>query len=115
MRRIDVAGNTKTRDEVVRRELRQLEGAYYDASKIQLSRRRIDRTNYFGEVTVETVPVEGSADQVDVVYTVKEKATGALMLGVGSSIERIALSASITQSNVFGTGSTSLRTSTAGR
>ena len=105
VRRIDVAGNTKTRDEVVRRELRQLEGAYYDASKIQLSRRRIDRTNYFGEVTVETVPVEGSPDQVDVVYTVKEKATGALMLGVGfSSIERIALSASITQSNVFGTG-----------
>src|SRR5687767_3262153 len=103
--RIDVAGNTRTRDEVIRRELRQFEGAYYDASKIQLSRRRIDRTNYFGEVTVETVPVEGSADQVDVVYTVKEKATGALMLGVGfSSIERIALSASITQSNVFGTG-----------
>src|SRR5687767_3185293 len=105
VRRIDVAGNTKTRDEVVRREMRQLEGAYYDASKIQLSRRRIDRTNYFSEVTVETLPVEGSADQVDVVYTVKEKATGALMLGVGfSSIERIALSASITQSNVFGSG-----------
>ena len=60
VRRIDVAGNTKTRDEVVRREMRQLEGAYYDASKIQLSRRRIDRTNYFSEVTVETVPVEGS-------------------------------------------------------
>src|SRR5688572_11513290 len=105
VRRIDVAGNSKTRDEVVRRELRQLEGAYYDASKIQLSRRRIDRTNYFSEVTVETLPVEGSPDQVDVVYSVKEKATGALMLGVGfSSIERIALSASITQSNVFGTG-----------
>jgi outer membrane protein insertion porin family len=105
VRRIDVAGNSKTRDEVVRRELRQLEGAYYDASKIQLSRRRIDRTNYFSEVTVETLPVEGSPDQVDVVYSVKEKATGALMLGVGfSSIERIALSASITQSNVFGSG-----------
>ena len=105
VRRIDVAGNTKTRDEVVRRELRQLEGAYYDASKIQLSRRRIDRTNFFSEVTVETLPVEGSPDQVDVVYSVKEKATGALLLGVGfSSIERIALSASVTQSNVFGTG-----------
>ncbi len=105
VRRIDVAGNTKTRDEVVRRELRQLEGSYYDASKIQLSRRRIDRTNYFAEVTVETLPVEGSPDQVDVVYTVKEKATGALLLGVGfSSLERIALSASITQSNVFGSG-----------
>jgi outer membrane protein insertion porin family len=105
VRRIDVAGNTKTRDEVVRREMRQLEGAYYDASKIQLSRRRIDRTNYFGEVTVETLPVEGNPDQVDVVYTVKEKATGALLLGVGfSSVEKIALSASITQSNAFGSG-----------
>jgi outer membrane protein insertion porin family len=105
VRRIDVAGNTKTRDEVVRREMRQLEGAYYDASKIQLSRRRIDRTNYFAEVTVDTQPVEGSPDQVDVTYTVKEKATGALLVGVGfSSVEEIALSASITQSNVFGTG-----------
>ena len=54
VRRINVAGNTKTRDEVVRREMRQLEGAYYDASKIQLSRRRIDRTQYFNDVTVET-------------------------------------------------------------
>ena len=105
VRRIDIAGNAKTRDEVVRREMRQLEGAYYDASKIQLSRRRIDRTSFFAEVTVETVPVEGNADQVDVVYTVKEKPTGALLLGVGfSSVERIALSASITQANVFGTG-----------
>jgi outer membrane protein insertion porin family len=105
VRRIDVAGNSKTRDEVVRREMRQLEGAYYDASKIQLSRRRIDRTNFFSEVTVETVPVEGSPDQVDVVYSVKEKPTGSLLLGVGfSSVERIALSASVTQANAFGTG-----------
>ncbi len=105
VRRIDVAGNSKTRDEVVRREMRQLEGAYYDASKIQLSRRRVDRTNYFSEVTVETLPVEGSPDQVDVVYSVKEKATGSFLLGVGfSSVERIALSASVTQANAFGTG-----------
>jgi outer membrane protein insertion porin family len=105
VRRIDVAGNNKTRDEVIRREMRQLEGAYYDASKIQLSRRRIDRTQFFGEVSVETLPVEGSPDQVDVVYTVKEKPTGALLLGVGfSSVEKIALSASVTQSNVFGSG-----------
>jgi outer membrane protein insertion porin family len=105
VRRIDVAGNTKTRDEVVRREMRQLEGAYYDASKIQLSRRRIDRTNYFSEVTVETLPVEGNPDQIDVVYTVKEKATGALLFGIGfSSVENVAISASITQSNAFGTG-----------
>ncbi|HET7364643.1 MAG TPA: outer membrane protein assembly factor BamA [Burkholderiales bacterium] len=105
VRRIDVSGNSKTRDEVVRREMRQLEGAYYDASKIQLSRRRIDRTQYFSEVNVETVPVEGNPDQVDVVYTVKERPTGALLFGIGfSSVEKLALSASLTQSNIFGTG-----------
>jgi len=105
VRRIDVAGNAKTRDEVIRREMRQLEGAYYDASKIQLSRRRIDRTQYFSEVNVETVPVEGSPDQVDVVYTVKERPTGALLFGIGfSSVEKFAISTSLTQSNVFGTG-----------
>jgi outer membrane protein insertion porin family len=105
VRRVEVAGNTKTRDEVVRREMRQLEGAYYDASKIQLSRRRIDRTGFFGEVSVETQPIEGSPDQVDVLYTVKERPTGALLLGVGfSSVERFAVSASIRQANAFGTG-----------
>jgi outer membrane protein insertion porin family len=105
VRRIDVSGNTKTRDEVVRREMRQLEGAFYDASKIQLSRRRIDRTQFFSEVGVETHPVEGSPDQVDVVFSVKEKPTGAVLLGIGfSSVEDVALSASLTQSNVFGTG-----------
>src|SRR3954470_3260087 len=105
VRRIDITGNQKTRDEVVRREMRQLEGAYYDASKIQLSRRRIDRTQYFNEVNVETQPVEGNPDQVDVTYTVKERPTGALLFGLGfSSVEKLALSASLTQSNVFGTG-----------
>ncbi len=105
VRRIDVAGNSKTRDEVIRREMRQLEGAYYDASRIQLSRRRIDRTGFFSEVNVETQPVEGSSDQVDVLYTIKERPTGALLVGVGfSSVERFALSTSIRQSNAFGTG-----------
>src|SRR5688572_18024676 len=105
VRRIEVAGNTKTRDEVVRREMRQLEGAFYDASKIQLSRRRIDRTGYFSETTVETQPVEASPDQVDVVYSVKERPTGAFLFGVGfSSVERFAISTSIRQANAFGTG-----------
>ena len=105
VRRIDVTGNQKTRDEVVRREMRQLEGSFYDASKIQLSRRRIDRTQYFNEVNVETQPVEGNPDQVDVIYTVKERPTGALLFGLGfSSVEKLSLSASLTQSNVFGTG-----------
>jgi outer membrane protein insertion porin family len=105
VRRIDIAGNTKTRDEVVRREMRQIEGAYYDASRIQLSRRRIDRTSYFSEVNVETQPVESSPDQVDIVYSVKERPTGALLFGLGfSNVEKLALSASLTQANVFGTG-----------
>jgi outer membrane protein insertion porin family len=105
VRRIMVAGNTKTRDEVVRREMRQLEGAFYDSSKIQLSRRRVDRTGYFADVNVETQPVEGTPDQVDVLYTVREKPTGALLLGIGfSSTERLVLQASIQQSNVFGSG-----------
>jgi len=105
VRRIDVTGNTKTRDEVVRREMRQIEGAYYDASRIQLSRRRIDRTGYFSEVNVDTQPVEGTPDQVDVQYAVKERPTGALLFGVGfSNVEKLALSASLSQANVFGTG-----------
>ncbi|HUQ25963.1 MAG TPA: outer membrane protein assembly factor BamA [Burkholderiales bacterium] len=105
VRRIDVGGNVKTRDEVVRREMRQIEGAYYDASRIQLSRRRIDRTGYFSEVNVETQPVEQSPDQVDILYSVKERPTGALLFGLGfSNVEKLALSASLTQANVFGTG-----------
>ncbi|MGH8686833.1 MAG: outer membrane protein assembly factor BamA [Burkholderiales bacterium] len=105
VRRINVVGNSKTRDEVVRREMRQLEGAYYDASKIQLSRQRIDRTQFFNEVGVETAPVEGHPDEVDVTYSVEEKSTGAISLGVGfSTVDRFIVSASVTQPNVFGTG-----------
>jgi outer membrane protein insertion porin family len=105
VRRISVAGNTKTRDEVVRREMRQLEGAYYDASRIQLSKSRIDRTQYFKEVSVETAPVADSADQVDVNFTVEEKPTGAIMLGLGfSSVDKVVFSGSITQPNIFGSG-----------
>jgi len=105
VRRINIGGNTRTRDEVVRREMRQLEGAYYDASKIQLSRRRIDRTQYFKEVNVETAQVAGSTDQVDVNFTVEEKPTGALLLGAGfSSVDKFVVSGSISQQNVFGSG-----------
>jgi len=105
VRRINIAGNTKTRDEVVRREMRQLESAYYDTSKIQLSRRRVDRTQYFSDVSVETQPVEGSTDQVDVNFAVKERTTGTLMVGAGfSSVDKFVLSASVSQSNIFGSG-----------
>jgi outer membrane protein insertion porin family len=105
VRRIEVSGNTRTRDEVIRREFRQLEGSFYDASKIQLSKRRVDRTGFFDDVNVETRPVPGSNDQVDVLYSVKEKSTGALLIGAGiSSTERLVLSSSVSQSNVFGSG-----------
>ncbi len=105
VRRINIAGNTRTRDEVVRREMRQLEGAFYDSSKIQLSNSRIDRTNYFKNVNVETVPVAQSPDQVDVVFTVEEKPTGSLMLGAGfSSVDKFVVSGSVSQANVFGSG-----------
>ncbi len=105
VRRINIAGNSKTRDEVVRREMRQLEGAYYDTSKIQLSRRRIDRTQYFSEVSVDTQPVEGSPDQVDVNFAVKERPTGSLMVGAGfSTVDKLVLSASVSQTNIFGSG-----------
>ncbi len=105
VRRINVAGNTKTRDEVVRREMRQLEGAYYDASKIQLSKTRIDRTQYFKDVTVETAAVAESAAQVDVNFAVEEKPTGSVLLGAGfSSVDKVVVSGAISQANVFGSG-----------
>ncbi|MDA0982881.1 MAG: outer membrane protein assembly factor BamA [Proteobacteria bacterium] len=105
VRRINVAGNTRTRDEVVRREMRQLESAFYDASKIQRSKSRIDRTEYFKDVNVETVPVAQSPDQVDLAFTVEEKPTGALMLGAGfSSVDKFLVSGSVSQANAFGSG-----------
>ena len=107
VRRINIAGNTRTRDEVVRRELRQLEGSFYDTSKLQLSKQRIDRTGYFGEVEVETLPVTGTTDQVDVTVRVKEKPTGAIMVGVGfSSADKLILQGGISQTNIFGSGNT---------
>ncbi|MBP8898809.1 MAG: outer membrane protein assembly factor BamA, partial [Sulfuritalea sp.] len=105
VRRINVGGNTKTRDEVVRREMRQMEGGWYDAAAINRSRTRIDRLGFFDEVNVETPPVPGTTDQVDVNFSVKERPTGNLMLGAGfSSAENIVLSASIAQQNLFGSG-----------
>ena len=92
VRRINVAGNTRTRDEVVRREFRQFESAWYDGDKIKLSRDRVDRLGYFNEVSVDTSEVPGAPDQVDLTVTVKEKPTGNLQLGAGfSSADKLAL------------------------
>jgi outer membrane protein insertion porin family len=105
VRRIEVAGNTRTRDEVVRREFRQLESSWYDGAKIKLSRDRVDRLGFFKEVNVDTNEVPGSADQVDLQIKVEEKPTGNLLIGAGySNAEKLSLTASIKQDNVFGSG-----------
>jgi len=105
VRHIDIAGNTRTRDEVVRREFRQLESSWYDGERIKLSRERVDRLGYFKDVNVDTNEVAGTADQVDLAVSVTEKPTGNLMLGMSfSSADRLALSASVRQENVFGSG-----------
>ncbi|MEO8081613.1 MAG: outer membrane protein assembly factor BamA, partial [Caldimonas sp.] len=105
VRRINVAGNTRTRDEVVRREFRQFESSWYDGRKIKLSRDRVDRLGYFSDVSVESNEVPGTLDQVDLTVTIKEKPTGAISVGAGySSADKLALTASIKQENIFGSG-----------
>ena len=107
VRRINIVGNTRTRDEVVRREMRQLEGAFYDAAKLQLSKQRIDKTQHFAEVQIETPPVPGATDQVDVTVRVKERPTGNILIGIGfSNADRLILQGAISQSNIFGSGQT---------
>ncbi len=105
VRRINVSGNNRTRDEVIRREFRQFEASWYDGDKIKLSRDRVDRLGYFTEVNVETQEGPGAPDQVDLVVNVAEKPTGSLQLGAGfSSAEKVSLSFGIKQENVFGSG-----------
>jgi outer membrane protein insertion porin family len=105
VRRINIAGNNRTRDEVIRREMRQFEGAWYSADKINLSRRRIDKLGYFTEVNVETPAVPGTTDQVDVNVSLTEKPTGVILLGAGfGSGEGVIVSGSVSQQNIFGSG-----------
>jgi len=105
VRRINVAGNNRTRDEVVRREFRQFESAWYDADKIRRSRDRVDRLGFFREVGIETQEIPGAPDQVDLTLTVAERATGNLSLGAGySSGDGLGLTAGIKQENAFGSG-----------
>lgn len=105
VRRINVAGNNRTRDEVIRREFRQFESAWYDSDRIKLSRDRIDRLGFFTQVGIDTQEIPGVPDQVDLLVTVAEKPTGNLSIGAGySQSEKLSLIGGIKQENVFGTG-----------
>ncbi len=105
VRRINISGNSRTRDEVVRREFRQMESAWFSGQKLKLSRERAQRTGYFNSVSVETPTVPGSADEVDINVTVDEKPSGSLLAGIGfSQSDGIIANASITQDNFVGTG-----------
>jgi outer membrane protein insertion porin family len=105
VRRINISGNDRTKDDIIRREFRQMESSWYDGERIRLSRDRVDRLGYFTEVAIDTQEVPGSPDQVDINLKVAEKPTGSLQLGAGfSSAEKLFLSFGISQDNFFGTG-----------
>jgi outer membrane protein insertion porin family len=105
VRRVNIAGNQKTQDEVIRRELRQLESSWYSLEKIARSKERLQRTSYFSEVNIETPAVPGTSDQVDVNVTVTERNTGTLNFGLGySAAEKLTLQASVSQANILGSG-----------
>jgi len=105
VRQVNISGNAKTRDVVIRREIRQFESSWFDGDKVELSKKRLGRLGYFTENNVTTQDVPGSPDQVDVNVDVKEKPTGSVSLGAGySSTEKVILTAGINQDNAFGTG-----------
>ncbi len=105
VRRINITGNERTYDEVMRRELRQMEGAWFSTTNVDRSRTRLERLGYFDEVNVETPAVPGSPDQVDVNYSVTERRSGNLVLGAGfSQASGVVANASINQDNFMGTG-----------
>jgi len=105
VRRLIMQGNTKTRDEVLRREIRQMEAAPISTLAVEQSKARLSRLGHFDEVDVETPAVPGTSDQVDVIYTVKEKSSGNILAGAGfSQSQGLVLNASISQNNFLGTG-----------
>ncbi len=105
VRRIDVVGNKVTNDEVIRRELRQTEGGAFSPSRVNRSKVRLQRLSFFDNVEIETVPVAGRDDQVDLQVQVDERSTGQFLFGLGFSADDGALiQASVSQSNLFGTG-----------
>ena len=105
VRRVVFQGNTRTEDEVLRREMRQLEGAWYAQGAIDRSKTRLQRLGYFKTVDIDKQLVPGTVDQVDLTVKVEEQSAGSLMFGVGySQYNGIILSASVSQNNFLGTG-----------
>ncbi len=105
IRRVMFGGNVKTHDEVLRREMRQLEGGWYSTPKLERSKTRLFRTGFFEEVNIETPLVPGRTDMVDVVIHVTERPSGSVQASVGyGGGSGIILSASINQKNFMGTG-----------
>ena len=105
IRRINITGNDRTRDEVIRREFRQMEGAWHSTKNINISKQRVDRLFFFNSVNVETPAVPNKTDQVDINVKVEERPTGSIMFGAGySDRQGIILNGSISQNNIFGTG-----------
>ncbi len=105
IRRIQFTGNSKTKDEVMRREMRQLEGAWFSQSAIDRSRVRMQRLTYFETVQIETPAVPGTDDQVDIIVTVIERPAGSFTVGLGfSQVQGLIASLSIQQDNFIGSG-----------
>ncbi len=105
IRRINVVGNTRSRDEVIRREVRQLESAWYVSNKISRSKERLIRTQFFSDVNIESPAVPGTADQVDLNVSVTEQNTGSVQFGAGlSSNEGVVFGVTVNQNNFLGTG-----------
>ncbi|WP_205596266.1 outer membrane protein assembly factor BamA [Modicisalibacter sp. 'Wilcox'] len=105
VRRINFEGNTTTQDEVLRREMTQMEGAPASTDKISQSKQRLERLGFFKQVDVETRPVPGEPDQVDVTYNVEEQPSGSISASVGfSQTAGVIYGASLSQKNFLGTG-----------
>ena len=105
VRRINFTGNLKTQDEVLRREMRQLEGSLASSDKIQLSRTRLMRTGFFKNVNVDVKPVPNQPDQVDINYTVEEQPSGSSTIAAGySQSGGVTFQLDLTQNNFMGTG-----------
>src|SRR5579875_940903 len=105
VRRINFKGNTTTQDQVLRREMRQFEGAWYSQAAIDRSKVRLQRLGYFKDVNIDTVKVPGTTDEVDLNVKVTEESSGQFQFGVGySQVSGIILSTSIANNNFLGTG-----------